>query len=501
MEINVLEWLEKTAAQNADKTAFTDSDGSITFGEIRSSAESVGSAVLNCGITGKPVAVITGRHRFTPAAFFGVVYSGCFYAPIDGSLPVERINRILEILSPELILVDRQNTGLLEKLCCRAGVLILEDVIDFKPDRNRLDGIRRFANENDPLYVIFTSGSTGKPKGVVTSHHSLMCYIDAYASVMGIDETDVLGNQSPLDYIAAIRDLYLPLRFGCSTVIIPKNYFSSPANLFDFMTEQKVTSVGWSVSALTIPVKLNAFGHGRPEYLKKVCFSGSVMPCSCLKVWQKNLPDTLFVNQYGPTEATASCTYYKVENQVDDTDVLPIGLPYRDYRVFIVDENLQPVENGREGEICVSGPILALGYYNDPERTADAFIVNPCNKAYRELMYRTGDIGVRRDDGIIEFHGRKDRQIKHLGHRVELDEVEIAVGNIEGVTENSVVYNRETETIWLFYTGTATAREIATGLRTGLPGFMVPRKMKNLDEIPKLPNGKINLRALEDLTK
>lgn len=499
MQINILEWLESTCRQFACKTAFTDKDGSITFSDVMSYAKAIGSAIISKNIYRKPIAVISGRHCKTPAAFLGVVYSGNFYAPIDGSLPVSRINQIMQTLEPSLVITDEANSKILDKIEYSGDSVTLEEAFDFPVNQPKIDYIRRFSVETDPLYVIFTSGSTGRPKGVITSHHSLMCYIDAYSSVMGICESDVLGNQSPLDYIAAIRDIYLPLKHGCSTVIIPKALFMTPAALFDYMNEYKVSSVGWSVSALTVPVSLKAFDHGKPEYLKKICFSGSVMPCKCLRIWQDNLPDTLFVNQYGPTEATASCTYYVVENKVNDDDVLPIGLPYKDYNVFILDDEGNLVPDGDEGEICVSGPILALGYYNDPEKTANAFIQNPANKYYREYIYKTGDIGVKREDGIFEFHGRKDRQIKHLGHRVELDEVEGTALTVDGVDECCVLYKKEVETIFLYYSGTATVKQIAVEMRKTLPGFMIPRKMIQLDTIPKLPNGKTDMNKLKTL--
>lgn len=501
MDINVLEWLERTAEKLADKTAFSDENGSLTFGEVKSYAQSIGTALCERGVYRQPVAVFSGRHIMTVAAFLGVVYSGCSYAPIDSKLPRARIDSILETLSPSLILTDRDNYDFVRELGFDGeSVVVIEDAAEHAADTEKLSYVRRFANENDPLYIIFTSGSTGRPKGVITSHHSLMCYIEAYTSVMKIDGSDILGNQSPLDYIAAIRDIYIPLLCGASTVIIPKVCFSSPAKLFDFMNLEKITSVGWSVSALTVPTSLGAFEHGKPEYLKKVCFSGSVMPGKCLREWQENLPDTLFVNQYGPTEATASCTYYEVKERVEDSTVLPIGLPYRNYNVFLLNEDDTPTKQGEEGEICVSGPILALGYYNDPERTAASFIQNPLNKSYDELIYKTGDIGVMREDGVLEFHGRKDRQIKHLGHRVELDEVELAAGRVDGVKECAVVYNKEKEVIWLFYTGEATVREIAVELRKYLPGFMVPRKMLKIEEIPRLPNSKIDMNTLKAMT-
>ena len=363
----------------------------------------------------------------------------------------------------------------------------------------KLATVRRQMSMTDPLYIIYTSGSTGNPKGVMTSHLSLMTYINAYCDVMHIEESDALGNQSPLDYIAAIRDIYLPLKTGCSTAIIPKEYFMEPNALFDYMNDKKVSSVGWSVSAFTILTSLGAFEEVGLKSLRKICFSGSVMPCRVLRKWQENLPEAHFVNQYGPTEATASCTYYSVDHTVKDDEVLPIGRAYDNYRVFLIDEHGNEPAVGEPGEICVCGPILALGYYNDPERTAAAFTLNPLNKAYPERMYRTGDYGRLDEDGILYFCGRMDRQIKHMGHRVELDEVEHAANVVEGVAESCVIYNKAKEVLILFYTGDCDRRSLALALRDELPGFMVPRKIKKLEQLPKLPNGKYDMKKLEEM--
>lgn len=502
MNTNVIEWLENIKSKYPNKTVFSDTKNTIDFSTVMTYAKAIGSLIADKCVGKAPVAVFSGRHILTPVAFLGAIYGGCFYAPIDSKLPKARIEQILDTLKPALILTDSSNKDFVKDLGFdNDKIIIIEEAVNYKINEDRLGIIHRFSNENDPLYVIFTSGSTGKPKGVITSHHSLMCYIEAYSEVMGINESDILGNQSPLDYIAAIRDIYLPLLHGCSTVIIPKELFMTPVKLFDYMNDRKITSIGWSVSALTVPTSLGAFNHSKPSYLKKVCFSGSVMPCKCLKIWQQSLPDTLFVNQYGPTEATASCTYYVVKEPVDDDDVLPIGLPYKNYNVFLLNEDGSPANQGDEGEICVSGPILALGYYNDPERTKQAFVQNPNNNLYRELIYKTGDIGLQRADDIFEFHGRKDRQIKHMGHRVELDEIEYAAYNISEISECCVLYNKEKETLWLFYVGQATVKTIATELRKTLPGFMIPRKIINLEVMPKLPNGKIDMTKLKEYFK
>ena len=557
---NVLEWLEATVAKYPDKPAFSDTESSITFAQVYDIARNTGAYLIEkLGVDRTPVAVFAGRKMVTPAYFLGVVYAGRPYAPIDASLPDKRIEKILENLCPRAIVADRESLEHVESIVDelakaegfeRPQIFVAEDISRFEwivgADGNckisestgdavpvceeetdgivaenekdtdggvvagcvgkthdssleKLAAVRRQMSMTDPLYIIYTSGSTGNPKGVMTSHLSLMTYINAYCDVMHIEGDDVLGNQSPLDYIAAIRDIYLPLKTGCSTAIIPKEYFMEPNALFDYMNEKKVSSVGWSVSAFTILTSLGAFEEIELKSLRKICFSGSVMPCRVLRKWQENLPEAHFVNQYGPTEATASCTYYIVDHTVEEDEVLPIGQAYDNYRVFLIDEHGNESAVGEQGEICVCGPILALGYYNDWKRTEAAFTLNPLNKAYPERMYRTGDYGRLDEDGILHFCGRMDRQIKHMGHRVELDEVEHAANVVEGVAESCVIYNKSKEVLILFYTGACDRRSLALALRDELPGFMVPRKIKKLEQLPKLPNGKYDMKKLEEM--
>lgn len=494
---NVLEWLERTATEVPEKEAYLDSNKRITFLQVEKSAKQIGSALLSLE-ENSPIAIISGRKIDTISAYLGIVYSGHAYAPIDGSLPRHRINIIISTLQPSAILADADNLELAKELAGQIQVFSLEEIREAPIDEAGLLKVRKEMAMTDPLYVIFTSGSTGKPKGVITSHQSLMCYIESYANVLNINREDRCGNQSPLDYIAAIRDIYLPLYKGASTVIIPKEYFMEPNRLFDFMNDYGVTSVGWSVSAFTVALSLGAFEEKKLTTLKKICFSGSVMPSSCLSVWQENLPDALFVNQYGPTEATASCTYYVVDHKVHPDEQLPIGIAYNHYRVFLVNEDLTETKRGDVGEICVSGPVLALGYYNDPERTEKSFITNPNNKGYPERMYRTGDYGRIREDGLLEFHGRMDRQIKHMGHRVELDEIEYAANQLDGVAESVALYKKEKETLYLFYTGEIEKRAMILEIRKILPGFMVPRKVIKLADLPKLASGKIDINTLKE---
>ncbi len=501
MDVSVLNWLDKSAVEYADKTIFTDSETHLTFKQFDEYTKSIGTFLSGIVLPKSPIAVMSGRHILTPACFLGVVRAGCFYAPMDATMPTARLNQILGVIKSEILLVDRQHLETVQKLDFDGKVVVLEDIINTEIDDALLKKACACHNELSPLYVIFTSGSTGVPKGVITSHRSLMCYINAVSRVLSVDDSDVFGSQSPLDYIAAVRDIYLPIKTGSSTVIIPKNEFAMPTRLFETLNKNKVTALCWSVAGVELPAKLHAFDELKPEYLKKVCFSGSVMPCKYLRIWQENLPDVMYVNQYGPTEATASCTYYVVEEKVEDDTVLPIGTPYDDYTITLLNEDNTPTKPGQTGEICVSGPILALGYYGNPEKTAESFVQNPLNTNYRELIYKTGDLGSYNEKGLLEFHGRKDRQIKHMGHRIELGEIESTAKQIDGVEDCCSLYNKSKEHLYLFYTGSATPKEITMYFRSVLPGFMSPRKLINLDVLPTLPNGKIDMQTLKTYFK
>ncbi len=501
METSVLGRLDRTAQRYKDKIIFKDNSTALTFGEFDALTKSVGTYLGGIAQSGTPIAVMSGRHVLTPALFLGIVRAGCFYAPVDGDMPPDRLNKTLSVADAPIMLVDRAHLEKARSLSFGGKIIIAEDILGTPADEELLSERAASLIPTSPLYVIFTSGSTGTPKGVITSHLSLMTYIDAVAEVLSIDDSDILGNQSPLDYIAAIRDIYLPISFGACTYIIPKNEFAIPTALFDTLNRERITALCWSVAGVELPAKLGAFDTGKPEYLRKLCFSGSVINPAYLMVWQDALPDILYVNQYGPTEATASCTYYVVSGKVSEGEALPIGKPYRNYKIILLSEDDAETPTGEIGQICVGGPAVTLGYYGNPELTAKSFVQNPLNPNYRELIYKTGDLGRLREDGVLEFHGRMDRQIKHLGHRVELGEIENFAGNIDGVGECCALYQKERELLWLFYTGTAASRDIVLRFRADMPAFMVPRKLIKLDEMPVLPNGKTDMQTLKNYFK
>jgi D-alanine--poly(phosphoribitol) ligase subunit 1 len=234
------------------------------------------------------------------------------------------------------------------------------------------------------------------------------------------------------------------------------------------------------------------------EALRKVFFAGEVFPTKHLNYWRRHLPGAFFVNLYGPIEISVDCTYFIVDREFADDEKLPIGFPCRNTDILILNDQNQPVSGEEPGELCVRGSSLALGYWNNPERTAQAFVQNPLNPHYPELIYRTGDLVHRSARGEIMFLGRKDFQIKHLGYRIELGEIEHAVLQVDGVRNCCVVYHQGRKEITLFFESEqnlapATIRE---QLAAFLPKYMLPTVFHRLEQLPRNPNGKIDRQNL-----
>ena len=506
MASGFFDWIRESSEKYKEKTIYTDTNDKLTFGDVYQYSASVATWVAKRSDIERPVAVMSGRNIYTPACYMGVARAGCFYAAMDAEVPRARLEQIMSVTEPNLIIVDKEHLELAESLSDGCEIVTMEDVIKTPADLELVSERERAVTETSPLYMIFTSGSTGVPKGVLTSHRSLIGYLDSLNAVIGLDESDVIANQAPLDYIAAIRDMYLPLMTGATTVMVPKNEFAMPDALFKTLNEYKVSTLCWSAAGLEIPAKLGGFEDGRPEYIKRIVFSGSVINNKYLRMWQDALPDATFINQYGPTEATASCTYYVLESKVEEDTVLPIGVPFKHYQILLLthdeeNDSYSETPRGEVGEIWVKGPCLAIAYYRSQEQTDKVFMQNPLNKDYPERIYNTGDIGHIGEDGNLYFNGRKDRQIKHMGHRVELAEVEAYALTIDGLTECASLYDKGRETIYLFYAGSATAKDITLSFRKDMPAFMVPRKIVQLDDMPHLPNGKIAMSDLKDLMK
>ncbi len=482
---NVLQYLEETVKRVPQKTAFSDGEDSLSFEELFDRARSVGTFLTQKGIKNSPVVVYMKKHPNTIAAFFGVLYSGNYYVPLDPEMPQFRIDMILKQVQPKAVICDEEGEGYAYGDICNTSI-----------DEDLLAQVRRNQLDTDPLYIVFTSGSTGVPKGVMACHRSVIDYIEALSGVLKFDETTVFANQAPLYFDACLKELFPTCKFGATTYLVPKQMFSFPIRLVEYLNTHKINTLCWVVSALTTVSALGTFKTVKPEYVRTIAFAGEVFPMKQLAIWREALPNTRFVNLYGPTEATGVSCYYEVDREFAPDEVLPIGRPFPNTGILLLDENDKESAPGQPGEICIRGTCLTLGYYADPERTAAAFVRNPVNNLYPETIYRTGDYGKYNERGELMFLSRKDHQIKHMGHRIELGEIEAVVSSQEGVNSACCLFDKETKKLILYYTGDCETAELAGRLRKTLPRYMVPQAIRKLEALPLTPNGKINRTEL-----
>lgn len=225
------------------------------------------------------------------------------------------------------------------------------------------------------------------------------------------------------------------------------------------------------------------------------------MPTKQLNMWIKKLPHAMFANLFGPTETTDICTYYVVDRKIENTESLPIGKHCDNCDVMVIKEDGTEARDGEEGELCVRGSFLAAGYYKNPEKTNQVFVQNPLNKAYPEVVYRTGDIVKYNEKGELIYISRKDFQIKHMGYRIELGEIENRINNIDGIMNCACIYDTENSKIVLFYQGNIDEVEILNKAKEKLTNYMVPNKVVKLDKLPYNANGKIDRKLLQNMNK
>lgn len=497
MKTNVLQYLEESAKINSDKVVFSDENNSITYAELLNNARKIGTFLTEkYSVRNRPIFVIIDRNIESLVMFMGVVYSGNFYVPIDPELPKERLTAMFDTMQPEAIIGFDCNLELISDLGYRLDVY--SDMLSSEIDNNILQGIRESAIDTDPLYAIFTSGSTGIPKAVLAAHRSVIDLADCFAETFDLSSNEIFGNQAPFDYDASVKDIYSTLKNGASCHIIPKQLFAFPVKLIAYINERQVNCAFWSTSVLCIIANLRAMKKSKPVYLKKVLFSGEVMPIKVLNYWKENLPDVMYVNLYGPTEITCNCTYYIVKRDYEIGEVLPIGMPFRNTNILVLNDANQQVKKNEMGELCVKGTSLALGYYNNAAKTQEVFCQNPLNEMYPERIYRTGDLVKYDENGELVYCARKDFQIKHMGHRIELGEIEVAVDALDFIARSCCLYDLKKEQIILIYQSEQeNDKGILEGIQAKLPKFMQPSRYIWLEEMPLSKTGKIDRAKLK----
>lgn len=499
MKTNILQYLEETAKKYPEKIAFTDTTEKLSFKQLETNAKTIGSFLLDKTTAKKPVVIYMKKGANNLNAFLGAVYAGCFYVPVDSAMPKERVSLILSTLKPSVVIYDDSTEKNIEELNLQCPCFNYKDTGKTYIDTPQLDKIRNDHKNTNLLYVLFTSGSTGTPKGVTISHQSVIDFVEWICDKYSLNEKTTLCNQAPFYFDASVPDLYIPLKTGATVFIPPKMYYTFPKKILAYIVENNVDTLIWVPSALCNVVNCKTLDLCIPSEVKLVIFCGEVMPCKHLNVWRKALPHTKFVNMYGPTEATYACTYYEINKDFNDYDKLPLGRACENSEIILLDEHDELATDGEQGEICILGQCLSNGYYANKKKTDEAFVQNPLNLCWNEIMYRTGDLAYKDKNGDLIFAGRKDFQIKRLGHRIELGEIENAFLSVNGIDSACCLYNEENSDIVGVYVGKIEEETLREEISNKLPNYMMPNRIEKLSIMPMNLNGKIDRTKLKQI--
>ena len=499
MNNNLIEYFDHTVNLYPDKSALVDASTKLSFQEIQQKARLISTKIsYSYGLFNKPIAIFLPKSNDSVVSFIATLYSGNCYAPLDTKNPIERIKSILNVLKPLCILTNSEYEEKLKQCNLEFDIINIDTIesVEFKIDSSNYKN----CIDNDPAYIIHTSGSTGIPKGVVISHKSIFDYILWAIETFNITEKEVIGNQAPFIFDNSTLDIYLMIFTGATLHLIPEQLFMFPAKLLEYINTNQINFIFWVPSVLINVANLKLLNTLKIPSLKKVLFAGEVMPTKHLNYWIKNLDkEVLFANLYGPTEITVDCTFYIVERDFKDDEVLPIGKPCRNSDILILNDKNELCKKGEHGELCVRGSSLALGYWNNFEKTNSVFTQNPLNDSFPEKIYHTGDIVFLNDESEIIFVGRKDFQIKHLGYRIELGEIEHTILNVFSSIIPCILYDSNKKEIVLIYESEIeiTVSEFRLKLSTKLSKYMIPSKYLRMEKLPKSLSGKIDRNYLK----
>lgn len=475
----------------------------VTYAELRAEALQIASILRSRGAARGDVIVIFNDKSPTGfAAMLACLYLGVTYANLDPGSPWKRTEKMLDTCAPRLVVqlepewqYDKALEARLPGYVLSAADLGAPSCPALEPDVTTITG-------GQPAYIMFTSGSTGTPKGAVISHANLIWFMQWSRDRFAIKPEDVLTNVNPMYFDNSVFDFYTALFSGATLVPVLHQQAREPRTLVNIVNAARCT-VWFSVpSMLVYLLTTRALSGSDFGAMRKIIFGGEGFPKAKLKqLWHLFGARADLENVYGPTECTCICSAHRiVAADLEDSQALaPLGRLAQnfDYEILRVD----PADE-TFGELFLRGPHVGLGYYNDPARTAAAFTQNPCNVGYLDMGYHTGDL-VRLDSrGWLHFKGRKDNQVKHMGYRVELEEIEAALAAVAGVKECAVVYRKLGEGLgqivgFATIDAAVTAEDLTRGVGKSVPDYMVPRRIVIMDTLPKNANGKIDRVGLQ----
>jgi len=518
----VQHYLDESRQRRTGKIAAVSRNVSLTYDELYSGSNRLARALGKLGVKRQDrVAILLGRSPRILTAICGVLKADAVYVPVAHDGNETRVVQSIRDCMPKVLLCE---TATLEKakfFARESDTLLSVCVLDRRNSGGAADEMWwneiEQEEETEPVYgnidtdlayILYTSGSTGRQKGVMISHLNILNYIEWGTRFFEISESDVILGTAPFYFDMSTFDLFCALKTGAKLCIADKKDLLFPSLLFDLMEKEAVTVWKGASSLLAYVARNGRMEPDKIPSLRKVLFGGEALPTKYLIRWMSAYPEKRFYNVYGPTEATGISACCRIENLPEsDEERIPIGRACENTEILLIKDEGSPAQVGELGEIYIRGSGLSRGYWNDVEGSRKAFPSQASGALAGERLHRTGDLGFVREDGKIVFVGRKDHQIKLMGYRFNLREVEEAMLSLPMIQEAAVLLGKKPGAELGELIGCAGVKKSEKGvdltelLASVLPRYMVPRKILVLPELPKNDRGKTDRFTLRKLVQ
>jgi amino acid adenylation domain-containing protein len=484
---------------NPSATAIIEKDRKLSYKDLFDMSCKYGDLLAKNGIVkGTVVGIHMERSADYIAGMLAIWSLGAIYVPLDTKQPISRLEYMINQAGIKGVFTMGKSPFSSDVECYN---ILDHQQGDLNDSSYEPDG-------DDTAYIIFTSGSTGTPKGVIIEHRSFLNHLEIMIEDLKLSENDVIAQTAPVSFDISVWQLICGLMIGASIVVVDQNDLIDPDNAYEIITQNSVTVLEIVPSLLSgylTAEDSNPALHGKLESVH-VITTGEAISNSIVKQWITHYPNQPLLNAYGPAEASDDTHFFDItSSSADSVHSVPIGRPLLNIQTYIVNQDVQLCPQGVIGEICIGGIAVAKGYVGDKELTAKSFILNPFSSDGGSRLYRTGDYGRWRNDGLLEYHGRRDHQVKVRGQRLELGEVEEKLKELVDIKDAAVVAEKSPSGTRLrgyvvLYMPRDDIADIKQRLRSLLPDYMIPQNLESIDNLPRSANGKLDRKALETLT-